>query len=315
MTLPNFIVLGAAKCGTTSLYYYLGEHPQVYMSPVKEPGFFCNQDGRNANRQKYPWERRYSVKTLEAYEELFQGVKQEIAMGEASVGYLPAPETPARIHALIPAAKLIAVLRDPTSRLYSGYMMRRRRGEVVEPFAALVRRSIQEYWDGERDHKSFRVGFYRQHLDRYYAVFPAEQIKVMLFDDLKADARQFMQNLYEFLCVDLSFKPYLNRQHNKGVIPRSKLLHNALIWSYPARALVRRFVPYYITGVYSWFLQHGYYSPPSEMTPELRAEIIEVYREEILRTQDLLKRDLSAWLEVEARAPQPADAPSLSETG
>jgi hypothetical protein len=89
MTKPNFLIIGAMKSGTTALYYYLAQHPQVYMSPVKEPNFFCSegQAGRGDN----------SVTRAETYQGLFKDVSGEKAIGEASHCYLYEPETVVRI--------------------------------------------------------------------------------------------------------------------------------------------------------------------------------------------------------------------------
>lgn len=123
MTLPNFLVIGAHKAGTTALYNYLKQHPQVYMSPAKEPRFFA-LEGKNLKflgPKKDPGNRcRFT--TLEAYRELFQGVSSEVAIGEASTLYLYSQEAPKRIQHYIPDAKLIAILRNPIKRAYSNFV-------------------------------------------------------------------------------------------------------------------------------------------------------------------------------------------------
>ena len=112
MRLPNFLVIGAAKAGTTTVYQYLKQHPQVYMSPRKEPHFFSKNGTKD-----------YPIPTLEDYQALFQEASDEIAIGEASTSYLTHPQTAERIQYHIPHAKLIAILRDPANRTYSLYIM------------------------------------------------------------------------------------------------------------------------------------------------------------------------------------------------
>ena len=130
MAMPNFLIIGAMKSGTTALYYYLEQHPQVYMSPVKEPNFFCseeNSDGDFATR-------------LGAYQDLFRDVSGEKAIGEASHCYLYEPEAAARIQEYITDAKLIAVLRDPVDRAYSHFLHMVRNGsEPLTDFALALR--------------------------------------------------------------------------------------------------------------------------------------------------------------------------------
>ncbi|MEQ8999686.1 MAG: sulfotransferase domain-containing protein [Coleofasciculus sp. B1-GNL1-01] len=112
ITLPNVLVIGAAKAGTTTVYQYLKQHPQVYMSPRKEPHFFSKNGTKN-----------YPIPTLEDYQALFQGASDEIAIGEASTSYLTHSKAAERIQCHIPNAKLIAILRDPAYRTYSLYIM------------------------------------------------------------------------------------------------------------------------------------------------------------------------------------------------
>src|SRR5512142_2021892 len=102
MTLPNFLIIGASRSGTTSLFEYLRQHPEIYMSPVKEPMYYWEE-----GRGQYD----YGVSTREAYERLFDGVTNERAIGEASPQYLRSPTAPARIAADLPDVRLIATLR------------------------------------------------------------------------------------------------------------------------------------------------------------------------------------------------------------
>ena len=123
MTMPNFLIIGAMRAGTTSLYHYLKQHPQVYMSPVKEPRFFA-LEGEKPDPGRPTDERlmNHSITDIEAYRALFQAVSKETAIGEASPLYLYSPKAPERIRHYIPDAKLIAVLRDPVERAYSHFL-------------------------------------------------------------------------------------------------------------------------------------------------------------------------------------------------
>jgi hypothetical protein len=124
MTMPNFLIIGAAKSGTTSLHHYLKQHPQVYMSQIKEPSFFAFEGTKPAIPG--PWKRWAAhnfITDIQAYRSLFQGVSDEVAIGEASTIYLVHPTAPQRIRHYVPDAKLIAILRDPAERAYSNYRM------------------------------------------------------------------------------------------------------------------------------------------------------------------------------------------------
>ena len=137
MTLPNFIIIGVAKAGTMSLNYYLQQHPQIFMCPVKETNFFAYEDARGgawAGGGDPPHPARFHVKTLEAYEGLFEGVTDEIAIGEASPIYFRSPTAARRIHKRILDVKLVASLRNPADRAFSGFLMRVRRGRAAMNF-------------------------------------------------------------------------------------------------------------------------------------------------------------------------------------
>ena len=123
MNMPTFLIIGAMKAGTTSLYHYVGQHPQIYMSPVKEPQFFTFENEALDFHGPGDWHITHQiVKDLENYRKLFQGVTEERAIGEASTVYLYSSRTAERIHSYIPDAKLIAILRDPVERAYSNYV-------------------------------------------------------------------------------------------------------------------------------------------------------------------------------------------------
>src|SRR5580704_17949873 len=123
MTLPNFFIIGAARSGTTALYEYLRQHPQIYMSPIKEPNYFAfyGQGIHYRGPRDQELVRSSYVPSLKAYEAQFSGVAKEIAVGEASPWYLYLPEAPERIRRKVPDAKLAAILRNPVDRAFSAF--------------------------------------------------------------------------------------------------------------------------------------------------------------------------------------------------
>ena len=186
MTLPNFLVIGVAKGGTTSLYHYLRQHPDIYMSPMKEPNYYTEEDQLFGKR---------SVRSRSEYEQLFAGVNGEHAIGEATPRYLNAIGGVGRIHADLPGVRLIATLRQPADRGYSGYLMRftdsrewRSAEEVLQP-----------------GNYQFEAGLYYAKLLRYFDTFPRDQIKVILFDDLISKPQETVKSLFRFLGVDADF--------------------------------------------------------------------------------------------------------------
>jgi hypothetical protein len=122
MPLPNFMVIGAPKAGTTSLWYYLRQHPEVFPGGHKEPGYFWS--GKIYKEGK--------AQTLESYEELFEGSEQYRAVGDGSPTYLADEQAADQIFELIPAARLVAILRDPCARAFSEFVFQRMRKDEPE---------------------------------------------------------------------------------------------------------------------------------------------------------------------------------------
>lgn len=129
---PHFIIIGAGKCGTTSLHDYLNQHPEIYLCPKKETFFFINAQART-NHQKWG-----SVTTLEEYLSLFADAPQGAILGEISTNYYAYPESAALIHQAIPNTKIIAILRNPSHRAFSSYQMFVKEGHEQRSFSEIV---------------------------------------------------------------------------------------------------------------------------------------------------------------------------------
>jgi hypothetical protein len=302
MTMPNFLIIGAGKSGTTSLYHYLKEHPEVYMSPVKEPKFFAVEgkqlDFRGPNDEAHM--NRKSVTDIEAYRALFAGVTNEKAVGEASTLYLYSPEAPARIKHYIPQARLIAILRNPVDRAYSSFIQRVQKGdEPLEDFA----QALQEEENRVRNNwaprwKLKRIGFYHAHLKCYYDIFEPDQIKVFLYEDLKGDSVGLAQSVYRFLGVDDTFVPDVSLVHNPSGIPKSKALQLFLSRPNPLRSVLKLVVPRGLRPNLTAYVENrNIAGPPPPLDQDVRKELVGSYREDILKLEKLIDRDLSTWLE------------------
>ena len=200
--LPNFLVIGAARSGTTTLHYHLGQHPEIFVSPVKETNFFL----WDAAGEMPPWvderTRRETPATLEAYAALFgQAGDHHRAVGESSPGYLFGPVA-ARIKARLPEAKLIAILRHPVEQALS--MLGTWHRDL--PTEELVRRLPEALAAGAPGpHGALPLkehGQFHHHLAPFFAQFGRGQIKVVLFDDLTRNGPALFRNLFRFLGVD-----------------------------------------------------------------------------------------------------------------
>jgi hypothetical protein len=201
MIWPNFFIVGAANSGTSSLYNYLKQHPQVYLPALKEPHYFSQINP--SHRQRYL---RTIIRDEAAYLRLFRRAKGYKAIGEASPSYLWKADAPHRIHRAIPDAKIIILLRDPVERAYSHYLMDVREGLQNLPFP----KALQEDWN--RPEKGWSVsqlyvelGLYAEQVRRYLNVFGSEQVLILTFEDLTKSAlngKSVVADVLRFLGLD-----------------------------------------------------------------------------------------------------------------
>jgi hypothetical protein len=299
MTMPNFLIIGAAKSGTTALYEYMKQHPQIYMSPVKEPNFFA-LEGENLDFQG-PGDQqataRWSTTSCEAYRKLFQGVSDQLAIGEASALYLYSPKAPSRVRHYIPKAKLIAILRHPVERAYSAFLMLSRDGR--EPYTrfdqALQEEDsrIRSKWGHIWHYKS--MGFYYTQLCRYFEVFDRNQISIYLYEDLKMNPIGLLQDIFRFIGVDETFIPDMTARPNMSGLPRSPLLFTLLNRRNPIKTVLRPLVPRRLRQRILTYINERNLIKQA-LSTEVWKYLIEVYRADIRNLQNLIQRDLSNWL-------------------
>ncbi|HVX24454.1 MAG TPA: sulfotransferase [Candidatus Saccharimonadales bacterium] len=216
---PQFLVIGAPRCGTTSLHDKLSRHPDIFMSAVKEPHFFASFD--------FPFpenEIHHVTHDKKVYQQLFAGAGNKLT-GESSTYYLADPAAPANIAAYNPKMKLIAILRDPVDRAYSQYLQHARRGQQAKSFT----QTMNDLLAGEAVPAVYdlvMLGRYGEQLQRYYAQFSKDQILVVMFDDLTQRPVETLTQILKFLEVDTSLAVDLAKAEaqNQHQVPRSQLL-------------------------------------------------------------------------------------------
>jgi hypothetical protein len=298
MTFPNFLITGAAKAGTTALYHYLKQHPQVYMAPNKEPNFFAFENERV--RFRGPGDERIcnsSITTLEAYEDQFAAVSGELAIGEASPWYLYSSRAAKNIYHHIPNVKLVTVLRNPVDRAFSSYLHVVRDGREPLSFEEGLRAEenrVEQGWEFIWHYR--RTGFYANQIERFLDLFPREQVRFYLYDDLLADPARFLSDLFAFLGVDTSFVVDTSFKPNATGIPKNWLLGRLLVQPNPLRSSAKLFLPQELRYNLSHRINQRMLKKPA-MGQEIRRELSGIYRDDILAVQSLIGRDLSAWIE------------------
>ncbi len=206
--MPDFFVIGHPKCGTTALYAMLKRHPHIYMSDVKEPQFFASDLRVTAGDQRSPAGER----TRSEYTALFEAARADQLVGDASTRHIWSPGAAARIAAAQPAARIVAVLREPTSFVRSLHLQLLQNRAEDEPDL----RKALALEDDRRAGRALtelaasqpklllyteRAGYLEQ-LRRYHAVFPRDQVLVLIYEDFRADNERTLRQVQRFLGVD-----------------------------------------------------------------------------------------------------------------
>jgi hypothetical protein len=299
MTMPNFLVIGAAKSGTSALYYALKQHPQIYMSPSKEPAFFAYEGARP--RFIGPGDQKAfaaAVTNIEDYLLLFEPATDQIAIGEASTIYLSLSSiSAARIQHHVPNAKLIAVLRQPADRAYSNYQMMVQQGRERESFLQALaleeERSLNNWGSGWRYRK---WGFYHALLRPYFERFPREQIRIYLYEDWNSRPQDVLQDIFRFLQVDDLFAPDATRRRNVTHRFRSPALATFMTNPNLLKRVFKSILPVTFNRTIAATVRSMNTASPQPIDPEIRRRLTSDYREDILKLQNVLGRDLAHWL-------------------
>jgi hypothetical protein len=264
-TLPDFLVIGAARSGTTWIAKNLDSHPDIFIPREKELHFFDYQ---------------YS-KGLDFYASFYRNMGSATAIGEATPAYLHFEPAAARIRKHLPDANMIASLRNPVDRLYSRYWNARGR------FLDNKHLSFEEKLTQKPE--LIEEGFYVDHLQRFLKLFPREQFLILLFDELVADPATFMAEIYRFIGVSDNHSATL-LEHKINAAADQKLLVKSRPIYWAERAL-RRVGLHYIAQRLE--PRNSADLPP--MSPDTRRWLIDVYREKNNQLEDLIGKDLSHW--------------------
>lgn len=313
MTLPNFFIVGAPKAGTDELYYDLDQHPEVYMSPLKEPCYFSSEirlhnfqpslrpqiEIAAASTRQYLDEgarhKRFGgiVSDPNDYQLLFSGVKGQKAIGEASVCYLWSNAAPAAIASSIPHARIIIILMDPAERAFQQYLKSVSDGTVHHSFRKHLETSMQHRAELGVYHPFLEFGSYFKQVSRYMQLFPPHQLNISIYEDTRSDHQGWFSRVLSFLEVQNTFVPRQVEVPSKPHVPRFVGISHAL----RIRELKRIAGSVVPLRFRKFARQVGLGdSHLPELRPEDRAILVDYYHDDVLMLQDLIGRDLSPWL-------------------
>lgn len=208
---PTFLILGTSKAGSTSLYHYLSQHPEVLMSEPKEPRFFWLEYERGFDHY---------------WQSYFSGYDGESEIGDACTKNLYLPFVARRVADTLPDARLIILCRNPLERAISAYWDNYSRGHEPRPFEAAIEQNLRRLETGPRfedeaeaslyarvAHQGNKVlqrtygfyvepGYYAEHIERYRALFDGDRIKILFFEDLTRDPAEVVADAHRFLGIE-----------------------------------------------------------------------------------------------------------------
>jgi hypothetical protein len=233
---PSFIVIGAAKSGTTSLADYLGQHPEVCFSAMKEARYLAYRNGmpeyRGYGKMGSSIMNSYGhslPRSWKEYQQLFASAQPGQKTGEASPAYLYLPGVAEQIHEVLPEVKLIAILRNPVDRAYSSFLHMRRENAEIDSFQEAL--SLEEHRINEGAGLPYHyksMGFYGKQLAEYYRIFGHSRIKVVFYEELCKDPSELMTEICRFLEINPDFEFSFGRVRNVSGVPSNRKLYELL---------------------------------------------------------------------------------------
>lgn len=278
-TWPNFFIVGAAKAGTTSLYAYLKNTPGVYMSEHKEPHYFIDN-----MKPGYYDESKYL--------QLFKNVKNEKAIGEASVDYLIDPSSAKCIHDKIPDAKIIILLRDPVERAFSSYLMYTNRTKKdLSSHEIFLETFGTEYGLKYDKNPYLGRGLYSSQVKKYLEIFGEENVGVWFFEDMKKDTMQVVKGVLKFLKIDSLPPDNVSKIYNPYLVFRGKIAESLCL-----NTTIRKIVPIFLPTLTLRHLVFNKLFIKEAQKPKLpeseRRKLENYYYDDVIALEKVLKKKI-----------------------
>jgi len=283
MHYPNFFIVGMPRSGTTSLYTYLKQHPEVYLSILKEPHFF------STDLTSIP----VYVKDENEYLGLFNSVKNEKIIGEASVWYLMSKVAASKINAFSPESKILIMLRNPADMLFSLYNLYiRTENEDADSFEVALEKIDQRRKGYLLPKKLYfpeglvytDIGLYFEKIKRYINIFDSRRLKVVVFEKFITDPLSELQSIMEFLQITKTYPIELDLKKAKRIISE-KVISQLKNSTKEIREKVR--------------IKNGKTHLGSKPIPfhrETKEKLLHYFSDDIYKTSQLLNIDLQCWL-------------------
>jgi hypothetical protein len=285
LNLPNLFIVGAPKCGSTSLHAYLGQHDDVFMSEPKELNFFSREELLN---QSIYYDKAKIISDELTYQSIFSDVDNHKIIGESSVSYLFYKAVPPRLYEFNKEANIIILLRNPIDRAYSHYLMDWRLGLVNRTFEQIF--EDQGHSDSIYFQQYFELGLYSEQVKRYLDLFKG-QVEIILYEDLRDHLTDVMKKLSTKLQIS-EFKKHEEMTHNAYKQGANKLIDYA--YRYKWLRNLGKTVLGANSSLNSLLFKQG--SKPT-LNEDMVKNLQKFYRADIVRTQGIIDRDLSHWMQ------------------
>ena len=285
----DFFIVGAPKAGTTSLYHYLNEHPQVEMSSQKEPDYFSDA----AIQEQGMYYGKNRIDTEEKYNTLFNTQKKDVIFGEGSVSYLFYPNVAQDIKAYNPIAKIIIMLRNPIDRAFSHYLMDYRLGLVSDSFEDIINKKSKHKNAHLFYQQYIKVGEYAVQLKRYFDIFDKENILLIDYEDFKSDVTGTVNSVYSFLNVSAEFSADVNKKHNTFTMPKNKLIR--FMYSFVVIRNILSFIfPKNMVKAVRLILFRKNKKP--KLLEETRNQLKHYFSNDVRLLESIIGKDYSKWI-------------------
>ena len=295
INLPNLLIVGAAKCGTTSLHNYLKQHPDIFMSKQKEPHFLINSDIGEDRIHK-------AISVLEDYEDMFKTDSIYKYKGESSVMYLAFPEFSIKNikKYLDPDVKIIIMLRNPVERAFAGYLhnLRYNPSENLS-FEEAFEKSEARYYqqrDITPDTRYLHVGNYYSQVESFMSMFN-DNVLVIMYEDYVSDIDLCLANVFDFLDIDKISVDTSRRHMVGGWIFKRKFLRNLLIPKNNFKSLIKSFLPNKkIRKAIKQKIMNMSTAESPSISKDMHKKLTEYYRKDIDNLSKLLNKELNCWI-------------------
>lgn len=277
-TWPNLFIVGAPRSGTTSLYEYLKNTNNIFMSPIKEPNFFSVSVNTSLFISK-------PIRDEKKYLELFNDATTESILGEATASYLWDPKAPSLIKNKVHTAKIIAILRDPVERSFSDYLYLRSLGTENSSFHSAITRSI----DSKPDFlgRIIHAGMYSKQVERYLQNFSSGNVKILIFEEFIENTKTSVSEILKFLKIDSDLPKNINNKYNPQTKPKNELITKML-----QNKTLRRLTNKTLSRSASIKLKKQMYKETQKpLFPEEERNFLEeIFKEDVLSLEKIIKR-------------------------